>query len=696
MKITGLTIKYGNKQIIRHASMEFPPQSLTCITGESGSGKSSLLSILGLLQSPTQLESYTLLGQEVDFLAEDLNAQRRNQLIGFIFQEFHLIPRLTVFENIALPLYLQGITSDEINTRTVKILEDLAIENHCDSYPYQLSGGEKQRVCIARALITNPEIILADEPTASLDTENTEIIMKILKKLSLHKRVILVTHDRSLLAYADGIYEVDSQQVLLTQSYEKKKTNTNAIESILLREKPTLRQFSHMYRKKTKKQLHKVMIPLLAIIIALGSYFSMFGQKYIQTQQELVSFFSQNSISIVKRDFSANTTHEDVNKNFTNDELLEIAQLNGIKELYEHHRLTTVGYLDPEFESNSKRSLIFSLDNQVIEIDYSPLTSKTGLSQVDLVGKVPTQDFSYGLLAGDNTADFIISASFLQKYFPQFSAKEVIGKTMSFDILVPTKLFEIENIFAHTKVIGEVPYYKIITIEKTIGAIVDDSKISLDILPVEGKSLLFLPYSEIQTLLAENRSRHIDADKEEFKESSYHAQEIQLVTTDTVDSVVLVEQLKKLSKDYQVIQASEAQKALETQFKEIRLIALISIISVGVLILIIYLVYYSMLLSKRKKEFGLLKVIGLSQRTLFLLIAWELSYHILHIWFLSVFVQLCLNGIEFILLSGGGISTSFYFIIYNFIIASLYVAIPSLPILWKASKTEATVLISKS
>lgn len=694
MKITDLTMKYGNKTIIHHAHMHFPAKTLTCITGISGSGKSSLLSVLGLLQQPTQVGTYELLGETIDFAAEHLNALRRNQQLGFIFQEFHLIPGLTVADNIALPLYLQGMATAEIKGRTDRILEDLSMEDLGASFPYQLSGGEKQRVCIARALITEPAIILADEPTAALDQENTTQVMELLQHIAHTKRVIVVTHDRSLLPYADGIYEIQQQKVKLVQPYHTEYVAPEG--KYQLKTTQSTFGFARMYRQKTHKQLHKFILPLLAIIIGCASYFALFGQHYLEAQQQVVAFFSPNVFSLIKKDFTTGSTYDDVNRNFTTAEIAQLKQLSGIDVVYEYHQLPTRGQLDPAFAKDAKRSLQFRLGTDVVEFDYQYHNDAATRGQIDLVGKLPEQNFAHMLLAGNPNAAFIVSVSFLKQHFPNRKIDTVVGDTLSFDILVPTKLFEVQNKFSHAEVIGDTPYYKIITVTKQIGAIVDDTQVPFNIPPEERSSLLFLPQAEVDALVKEHQSTNINDNLSEFKEHTYQAQKLQVIVDQRSDPAILSDQIAQLSRNYQVIQPSAVQKVLTSQVHRIRTIALVVIAFIGSLILIIYLIYYSMFLAKRKYEFGLLKVIGLSPMTLLLVMSWELLHHIFIIWGLSVLIQGALNVLELVFFAGGSVNLSFGFIGYNLLIASLYVFIPSFPILWHASKVDPTKLIARS
>ena len=172
------------------------------VMGPSGSGKSTLLNLLGLLDRPNA-GTYRLEGRDVTTLSPDEQATVRSTRIGFVFQSFHLVPRLTAAENIALPMMLAGIAPAERQRRVARALSDFGLDNRADHKPDQLSGGQRQRVAIARATIMQPALILADEPTGNLDRHTGEDVVTLLETLNGQGvTLIVVTHDPSLGARA--------------------------------------------------------------------------------------------------------------------------------------------------------------------------------------------------------------------------------------------------------------------------------------------------------------------------------------------------------------------------------------------------------------------------------------------------------------------------------------------------------------
>lgn len=184
------------------------------ITGPSGSGKSTLMNILGCLDRPTD-GSYRLDGDEVATLNDDQLAVTRNRKIGFVFQNFNLLPRISAIKNIALPLVYAGTNDAERMHQALVMLEKVGIAERKNHRPNELSGGQRQRVAIARALVTDPAILIADEPTGNLDTKSSNEIMVVFCGLHRQGRtIIMVTHEEDIAAYAQRVIHVRDGKIL--------------------------------------------------------------------------------------------------------------------------------------------------------------------------------------------------------------------------------------------------------------------------------------------------------------------------------------------------------------------------------------------------------------------------------------------------------------------------------------------------
>lgn len=206
-------------QALSGVSVQIAAGELVALMGPSGSGKTTLMQIIGLLDRPTAGQ-YTLVGRDVTQLSENERAEARNTEIGFVFQAFHLLPRLNLLENVEVPLTYAGIPPRERRERALHMLDRVGLADKARNLPSQISGGQKQRVAVARALSGNPRLLLADEPTGNLDTRTSEEVMALFTQLNAEgTTVVIVTHEPEIGEYAqriirvrDGLLESDQRQ----------------------------------------------------------------------------------------------------------------------------------------------------------------------------------------------------------------------------------------------------------------------------------------------------------------------------------------------------------------------------------------------------------------------------------------------------------------------------------------------------
>jgi putative ABC transport system ATP-binding protein len=212
-------------EVLKGISLDIFKNEYVALMGPSGSGKSTLMNILGCLDTPTS-GIYSLNNQDVSNMSDNDLAEVRNKEIGFVFQQFNLLPRLTAVENVALPLVYAGIPKKQRTEKAMQVLEKVNLVDRSHHKPNEMSGGQNQRVAIARALVNDPSIILADEPTGNLDSKTSYEIMDIFGKIhSLGNTVVLVTHEEDIAHYAhriirlrDGVIESDKKRETATVS----------------------------------------------------------------------------------------------------------------------------------------------------------------------------------------------------------------------------------------------------------------------------------------------------------------------------------------------------------------------------------------------------------------------------------------------------------------------------------------------
>ena len=218
IKLTNINKEYVNGKlkvsVLKNISLEIADGEFVAIMGPSGSGKSTLMNIIGFLDPPTS-GIYELNGEEITNFKENQLAQLRNKNIGFVFQQFFLLPRQNALKNVATPLIYADMPRKEREAKAADMLAKVDLSDRAQHLSNELSGGQKQRVCIARALVNDPEIILADEPTGALDTKTGQQIMEVFQQLNEEgKTVIVITHEEEIAAYADRIIFIRDGEIV--------------------------------------------------------------------------------------------------------------------------------------------------------------------------------------------------------------------------------------------------------------------------------------------------------------------------------------------------------------------------------------------------------------------------------------------------------------------------------------------------
>jgi len=211
----GKTYATGSVEVeaLHDISMEVDRGEYVAIMGPSGSGKSTLMHILGCLDVPTT-GSYDLAGEDVSAMSEDALARVRNRQIGFVFQQFNLLPALSAWRNVELPLCYSGVGRSERKERAMQVLERVGLGDRVDHRPGELSGGQQQRVAVARALVTDPALILADEPTGNLDSHSSADVLRLFVELHDQGRtIVLITHEREVAESAQRVVRILDGQI---------------------------------------------------------------------------------------------------------------------------------------------------------------------------------------------------------------------------------------------------------------------------------------------------------------------------------------------------------------------------------------------------------------------------------------------------------------------------------------------------
>ena len=207
--------------VLKHVNLTVNEGDYIAIMGPSGSGKSTLMNIIGCLDVPTS-GTYNLEGNDIGRCSDNKLAELRNRYIGFVFQSFHLMPRMTALDNVALPLLFAGIKKRERRRMAADALRIVGLEDRMTHHPDQLSGGQNQRVAIARAIVGNPKLLLADEPTGALDSTSGKQVMELFEQLHMSgSTIIMITHDANIASHAKTIYHIFDGELSGAEENEK-------------------------------------------------------------------------------------------------------------------------------------------------------------------------------------------------------------------------------------------------------------------------------------------------------------------------------------------------------------------------------------------------------------------------------------------------------------------------------------------
>jgi len=230
---------------LRDVSVSIAPGEFVAVMGPSGSGKSTFMNLLGCLDSPTSGE-YRLAGSDVARLDRDVLAHVRNRYIGFVFQHFNLLPRVSALENVELPLLYGDVPARERHHRAAEALTQVGLANRMDHHPNQMSGGQQQRVAIARALVTRPKVILADEPTGNLDSETSVEVMTLFQELwRAGITIVLVTHEPDVAAFAGRVVNMKDGRVKSDRRQEARNARDALAAAIALRQQEQSEDAEH-------------------------------------------------------------------------------------------------------------------------------------------------------------------------------------------------------------------------------------------------------------------------------------------------------------------------------------------------------------------------------------------------------------------------------------------------------------------
>ena len=687
LEIKDLIIKY-DRMILDDISISFSRGTVTVIRGLSGIGKSSLLNVLGLIKTPNQECFYYLDNETIEFKNEIQKADFRLRKIGFIFQQNNLIQGLNAIENIMIPQNLLYSDESNIEEKANNLINYVGLSEVANSYPSDLSGGEEQRVAIARALMNDADIILADEPTASLDPENSKSILELLKKLAheLNKIVIIVSHDESVAEYGDILYEINNKKIDLIRKDYLKSEVVNDIKNH--EGKKNIFKFIRNYEKKRRKEkgLGKSLIIVTALIAAVSSLFINFGDSFSQQQKEFINSISENNIFVINDvlGLDAQINYESA-RSFSNEEYDSIKEIRNIKNIYPFYEFKSYNYSNIKGES-TVASIVFE-DKSIVdkEIKYSSYN----VSGFTIVPLYPEEDVSNLLLnkkeEGNIREGFILANSFAKTLSD--TPLNLIGKTVEIRCFVPTKLYDSEAVFSDNEIIkNDNPVYKSVVIKRKITGIMDD--IYLNQRSEEAYNYIFLDYKDFINIINENKDTNYITANQKFPEKELKPSAL-MIYADSYDYVPYVKsKIENLSSNYDVVSKGADLEKIEYNLTMIKnTMRVVSILMVLVVMTMFGFVYYFKNRT-RKKEVSILKALGITKNDVVLLIGYEMILISLKTFLLSIFFSLIIVLLGKVSMLDRLFTVSTFSLLFSFFLSLFIVTASGISSVWKTSRID--------
>ena len=614
-EIHNLSIKYGKKTLLLPTSLKFKEGKLYTIYGKSGVGKSSLLNKIGLISEYDPKVTYIYDGSKIDTSNKKVVSSFIAQNIAFIFQSHNLIKDLTVYDNLKISLNFFKLSTKEIEDKIDNILSELGILELKDVYPEDLSGGEEQRVAIARGMITDKSIILADEPTNSLDSENRELVSSLLVKLAnkYNKIVIVVSHDEYVINKGDIKLHFEDQKLI---GMEEEQPGCNSQE-----EWHASKLKKHI-RLQVQKKRKVPTLPLLLLILisftvslAVGSINiqSLFSSKY----QRLISNSLENGFLIINDSIGLGTSKViDDFQSISNKEIHQISDSSNVYKLEPYIEFPSMGITFENAENYLKMSRDFSPN---LSINGKNINLSKNYSVQPLFDTNTTQRQIKYFDRTTNRGIFV-SESFIKE---QKLEDIVAGSEMTLTYYVPINIYEshIDKEGAYYKSDGDL-YVKEEQTFKILGIVKEEYPFNYSV----NDNTLFMASDEMLKI----QSKYIGAESEQRETiddlpvKEWAPSAVHVTVKDSKDVPQEINRIKKISDKFSIVSSFENYKEFNKGLKYIKnFLIIISLVMLLLVVAILSFVFF-LINRTRKYEVGVLKAMGYSTKHVFRLFILEL------------------------------------------------------------------------
>ena len=634
LAVKSLTIEYGKRVIFDNVNIEFKRGTITVIQGKSGSGKSSFLNILGLMQTASKCE-YTFDNTLVSNFSETERADFRLHNVGFVFQQSNLIQELTAKENLIVPMSITG-QGNNIEEKAEELIKYVGLEEVKNSYPGSLSGGEEQRLAIARAIANDADIILADEPTASLDAENSKKVLELFSRLAheLNKIVILVSHSEFVPKYADVICEIKDKDLVVTKTAVGNEPKTVTDHSKVAK-KRNVSRFVRYYTKKRSgdKVLNRVFVAVTAVVAAAAILSTNFGANFAASQQRLIDLIADRSILVVNN-ISGQAGQVDYEEALviSPDVINQIGSITNVSSVYPWYSFfssASSGYLSG---GASTASVKVANGRTVDRFTVCPLYEEEYEGIPGILEHKSGLDLSSGVILSNSLASKLTD-----------NPADLIDKDIEITCFVPTKVEEGVQTVMGNEVLFDKAYYKSVTIRRTVTGVLQSTYSSQR---TRETDVVFMNYNQLMGVVNQNKDMNLGENQRELGPSAL----VVFVDTSTNASAVASRlMIPPFPSAFSVMQNDSGVHAGETLETTRTIMTVVTIVFVGIIAVMFSLLYH-LKNRPRKKEFGILKAMGFTKSNIVVLTAVEMLRVALPAFVISIVLSLL------IMVSGNGIS----------------------------------------
>lgn len=677
IELKNINIKFQD-ELINNGSLIIPDNKITSIIGPSGSGKTTLLYLLGMISGFNNYD-YSFDNHKVNLKDESQLVSFRKNRISYIFQDNSLIENVSVGDNIVLFGKIAGIDlkKEEIQS----YLDFVGLNVRSDVYPKQLSGGEKQRLAIACALVKNPDLIIADEPTSSLDSNNEDKILKLFLKIAkLGKKVVIVTHNKYLADNSHVIYEIEDKKIKCVKGIELIETspsNEQVHKKKKIKLKPSF--FVSFIKKSYKKtKFQKIfMIILCAIAVSFSAVTSSFGNEYVENQETLMDTISEKEIFLVNQTTPLSVIIDvDENISISNEEYEKIEKIVEIDKTYKYYEFRSSGYNVLEDEPFTMGNIDITIDKENFSYVFDA-NSEEGFDTYSVVPYYFEQNIVNRLKKEYDTTNQEKNRIYLSPALANaLGINENTQKVeITLNLAIPVKLYETEMNVGEEDSKYEIDIDLSVVSYQTfeVDGILNDDYINK--YSNSGENIIFMSYESMEEIRTEAIANNLNVSFDNSKDWSPSAYVLYANSFNEVQSII--DKVKNLNPNFKTINQYQDVESMNNLIDNTKNTAFIVVVVILAIIFLLMAIIQVNSIISRRYEFAILKANGLSKFELIKLVIYESLMFIISTFIFATIFSLAIIHIINSLFAFAVVSFSYSIMVHIIIVSSLSVIIPT-------------------